>query len=86
MDQGCGDGLFALVRQWRSEEKRFRAWYAWVVEENKRVWESDLWMDEVGHFQQLLVDRDIESRDDRRDALLRFRRAHLFYPLFDEFQ
>jgi hypothetical protein len=69
-----------LVFKWRSEEQKFRAWYAWVMEENTNLWETDRWMDEVGRLQQLVVDRDLPQAARRDEALLRLRRAHLFYP------
>jgi hypothetical protein len=68
------------VFKWRSEEQKFRAWYAWVMEENTNLWETDRWMDEVGRLQQLVVDRDLPQAARRDEALLRLRRAHLFYP------
>jgi hypothetical protein len=43
-------GLLELVLKWRSEEQQFRAWYAWVMEENTNLWETDRWMDEVGRL------------------------------------
>ena len=66
--------------KWRSEEQKFRAWYAWVMEDNTNLWETDRWMDEVGRLQQLVVDRDVPQAARRDEALLRLRRAHLFYP------
>ena len=66
--------------KWRSEEQKFRAWYAWVMEENTNLWETDRWMDEVGRLQQLVVDRDLPQAARRDEALLRLRRVHLFYP------
>ena len=66
--------------KWRSEEQQFRAWYAWVMEENTNLWETDRWMDEVGRLQQLLVDRDVPQAAGKDEALLRLQRAHLFYP------
>ena len=66
--------------KWRSEEQKFRAWYAWVMEENTNLWETDRWMDEVGRLQELVVDRDVPQAARKVEALLRLQRAHLFYP------
>ena len=41
--------------------------------------ETDKWMDEVAKFQEMLVERDVQAGG-RHSALLRLRRAHLFYP------
>jgi large subunit ribosomal protein L40e len=71
--------LRALVLKWRAEERQFRKWYAWIMHDNENVWETDRWMDEVGRLQEMLVERDVAPCD-RGDALLRLRRAHLFYP------
>mmetsp|Transcript_39133 Transcript_39133/g.80148 ORF Transcript_39133/g.80148 Transcript_39133/m.80148 type:complete len:431 (-) Transcript_39133:567-1859(-) len=76
-----------LVRQWREEEGRFREWLGWVREGRTQVWESDQWMDDVAHFQELMVKRDLdnEAAHGRRnlsfsEALTRLRQAHLYYP------
>jgi hypothetical protein len=83
--------LRALVLQWRAEEQQFRAWLAWIMERPSHVCESgclmdicetDRWMDEVAHLQDLLVTRDLPSSScEQANALLRLRRAHLFYPM-----
>jgi hypothetical protein len=51
------------------------------------ICETDGWMDEVAHLQDLLVTRDLPSSPcEQADALLRLRRAHLFYPGVDALQ
>ena len=49
--------------KWRAEEQQFRAWLAWIMERPSHVYESgglmdicetDRWMDEVVHLQDLL--------------------------------
>jgi len=59
----------------------------WVREGRMQVWESDQWMDDVAHFQELMVKRDLdnEAAHGRRnlsfsEALTRLRQAHLYYP------
>lgn len=66
--------------KWRKEEQQFRVWYAWVMEGNQQVWETDRWMDEVAKFHRLLVERDVKCRVAQQQALQRMQRAHFFYP------
>ena len=55
--------------KWRKEEQQFRVWYAWVMEGNQQVWETDRWMDEVAKFHRLLVERDVKCRVAQQQAL-----------------
>ena len=76
--------MLALVHKWREAEQRFRGWYSWVMENNSDIRQADTWMDEVAKFQTMLVERDVAA-EDRKDALLRLRLAHLFYPAVTQF-
>ena len=49
------------------------------MESSTNVMETDRWMDEVAKLQEMLVERDVLAGG-RHAALLRLRRAHLFYP------